>query len=143
MKGTWETASGGSGTVVYAVAAAVVCGFAAAAALAVSRAVASIPAYVWPLAAAAMVTGLIVSVWFLARSNRRQAAAFTARCEKRRAVEAAEAEDRRRHRLEVAAASAPVIHNWIVPEQIAAARERGFTPTTVFTGQKEIPQRGA
>jgi hypothetical protein len=137
--GTWTTTSGSSGDNLVALVAVIApCVVLGAVAVVVAKAIESIPIYVWALAAVAMVTGIAAFARFMVRSNRRQAAAFAARREQDRALEAAEREDRRRHRLEVAAASAPVIHNWIVPEQVAAARERGFTPTTIFTGQKEI-----
>jgi hypothetical protein len=107
-----------------------------------ARAVAAIPVWVIIAIPVVIVAVTVAGLRALLRSNRRQGEAFAARCEERRALEAAEKEDRRQHRLEVAAAQAPVIHNWIVtPAAAIAARERGFTPATVFTHQKEIDQR--
>ena len=139
--GTWTTTSGGSETVAV-IGAVVGCAVVGAAVVETARAVAAIPVWVIAAIPIVIVTATILGLRALLRSNRRQGEAFAARCEERRALEAAEKEDRRQHRLEVAAAQAPVIHNWIVtPAAAIAARERGFTPATVFTGQKEIDQR--
>lgn len=140
--GTWTTTSGGSGTGVAVIGAVVGCAAVCAAVVETARAVAAIPVWVIIAIPVVIVTAAVLGLRALLRSNRRQGEAFAARCEERRALEAAEKEDRRQHRLEVAAAQAPVIHNWIVtPAAAIAARERGFTPATIFTGQKEIPQR--
>ena len=140
--GTWTTTSGGSGTGVAVIGAAVGCVAVCAAVVETARAVAAIPVWVIIAIPVVIVAATVLGLRALLHSNRRQGEAFAARCEERRALEAAEKEDRRQHRLEVAAAQAPVIHNWIVtPAAAIAARERGFTPATVFTGQKEIDQR--
>jgi hypothetical protein len=143
VKGTWQTTSGGdNGLLVAVLGAAVGCAVVCAAVDTVARAVGAIPVWVIIAIPVVIVTVTVAGLRALLRSNRRQGEAFAARCEERRALEAAEKEDRRQHRLEVAAAQAPVIHNWIVtPAAAIAARERGFTPATIFTGQKEIPQR--
>ena len=124
---------GGGGTSV-AVTAAIAAGVVAfAAAAATARAVAAIPVWVWVLASVVTAAGIAVFTRFMVRHSRAQAAAFTARCEERRAVEAAERDDRRRHRLEVAAASAPVIHNHIHTSPAAiAAMARGYAPTVIM-----------
>ena len=135
--GTWTTTSGGGGGAVLAalVPVAVVC----AVAYVTAQAVSAIPTWVFVAIPAGMITGAAWVVRCLVRHNRRQAVLFTARCEQRHAVDAAEKEERRRHRLEVAAASAPVIHNTVVLDRDALeAMVRGRAqPATVIHQEVE------
>jgi uncharacterized membrane protein YeiB len=136
---------GGGGDGVAVLGALAGCAIVCVAAVKTARAVAAIPAPVIIAIPVVIIAATLLGLRALLRSTRRQAQEATAQHEAHRAeweaAEQAAALARHQRRLELAAASAPVIHNWIVPEQVAAARERGFTPTTVFTHQKEIPQR--
>ena len=90
------------------------------------------------VAMAVTVVMIPVGLVFLVRHNRRQAAMFAARCEERRAVEAAAEEARALRRAQrraaIAAASAPVIHNHVWPsaEAAQAVMSRGYTPATII-----------
>lgn len=140
MQGKWETTDGGGGDILVALVAVVAaCVVLGAAAAATARAVASIPAYVWVVAPVLMVAGVAVFTRFMVRHSRAQAAAFAARCEQMAAAEALEDEARHRRAVERRAASAPVIHNWIVTDPAAAiTASRTYTPATVITEAQEI-----
>ena len=141
MKGIWETTSGG-GEVLAAIAPTVIIG---AISYAVVGAVTAIP--VWVLVAAPVTITAVAAAFLraLVHHNRQEASKFTARCDERRAIEAAEAEERRADRLAVqrdqaaiTAAQAPVIHNHVYIDPAAiAAMARGYAPT-VITGAEEI-----
>jgi len=134
MKGTWETTSGG-GEVLAAIVPIAVIG---AICYAVVGAMAAIPAWVMvavPVTVAAVAAAVMRA---LVRHNRREAAEFTARCAERRAIEAAEREERKRHRLEVAAASAPVINNHVWTREAIEAMRQGYAPTAIVTDAEVI-----
>ena len=149
--GTWQTTGGGGGDAVAVLVAAGAVAVVCAVVYVAARAVAAVPAWVW---VAVPVTGVMVAVVtlvFLVRHSRRKAAMAAAMFAARHAAELAGAEARAgRHRqaqiedhqrrLELAAASAPVIHNhvWTSAEAARAAMSRPYTPATVITNQQEI-----
>lgn len=130
---------GGGGDIFAMLAPVAVVGFIGYAAVELAaKTVAAIPVWVFVMAP---VVAVAVAVWVtrtLMRHNRREAAEFTARCAERRAIEAAEKEERRRHRLELAAASAPVIQNHVWTLEAIEAMRRGYAPATIITDAKEI-----
>jgi hypothetical protein len=132
----------GSGGIDVAAVAAVAAGLAVVVgALAVAKAVAAIPVWVFAAIPAVLVAGVAVAVVALHRYNRARAADMAALLAARHTREAAAEAARRDHKRAVAAASAPVIHNHVALDRGAIeAMAQGYTPATIFTGQKEIPQ---
>lgn len=101
------------------------------------KTIAAIPAWVMVAVPVVLVAAAAMGLRALLRHNQRQAAAFTARCEQRRAVEAAEKEGRHQRRIALAAASAPVINNHVWTPEAIEAMHRGYTPTTVIAADAE------
>jgi hypothetical protein len=136
--GTWTTTSGG-GPDIGTILALGAIGGSCAVAYFIMQAVASIPAYVWVLIAAAVTAGTALAVRRHRRNTAAIAAAFAALRAEREAADAAEVEARHQRRLAIATAGAPVITNHVwTPEAIEAMR-RGYAPTTVITaGTEEI-----